>query len=203
MKVLLNDQYAPITECIGFIEAPLDVVAPLLYWLRRGYYQARWLDYHKLGSLAPLKLPPPMATLPAALRPETAIDEEAAEQEGRVKVSRPKEPFPKVLHHLEPLMAPGFWKELLLSTTGQWTAYLNNSIDGTDPYGAVRFLSRHFKCRGLIVRCTPHTLRKSAGELEVGRYGCLSFELYAPEKTEGSNPMRSIRLDGPELDEER
>ncbi len=104
------------------------------------------------------------------------------------------DPFPEILHRLEPLTIPLLQRELLIGTASSWTAYFNNSLSGTDAFGPVSHLCQLLKCRGAIVSCAPHTIRFKDGKADGGRFGIIRFELYGAEQTEWLNCIRSVCL---------
>jgi hypothetical protein len=53
-----------------------------------------------------------------------------------VKVSRPDEGFPEILHRLEPLIGGARPRELLVAA-GEWTAYFDCLVQGTDAVSAI------------------------------------------------------------------
>jgi hypothetical protein len=57
-----------------------------------------------------------------------------------------------VVSSLEPFEAP--WKRELLFDSGEWTTYLNNSIDGGDPTAAAPYLA---KALGIDLFVAIHT----------------------------------------------
>lgn len=175
MKLLLDDRYAPITSSAGFLEAPLEHVAAVL---------ARW---HRTLHYTLINGPLPTSLDPVVL----ALAPDVPDPEGYLTVTHLNERFPEVLHRLEPLQAPGRGRELLVSTRSAWTAYFENSIGGTDAFGPISFLSQGLKCRGLIVTCVPHTLKRKESA-SAGRYGAVQFELYGPERTEWLNLVRGV-----------
>ncbi len=91
--------------------------------------------------------------------------------------------LPEALRLLPPLT--GIRRRIILLEAGSaWTVYFDNSINGSDPEGAIGHLSQTLKCRGLVVGCRPHIRNKS--------YGAVSFVLYGPEQTDWLNMERSI-----------
>lgn len=95
------------------------------------------------------------------------------------------EPFPEVLHQLEPLTFGWIPRELLVATRSNWTAYFDCSVRGTDMTGAVPYLCRLLSCRGLPVRVVPHDGTPD------GRLGSIQFRLLGPTHTILNN-IRSV-----------
>lgn len=89
---------------------------------------------------------------------------------------------------LEPLTLPPR-RSLFVATRSAWTAYLDNSILGTDAIGPVCHLSDVLGCRGVLLTCVPHTLRGDFGRAK-GTYGAVQFELYGPG---ADNPLGCVR----------
>ena len=99
-------------------------------------------------------------------------------------------PLSVALRLLEPLTTLRR-RELLLSTKSSWTACFDNSARGGDPFGTASHLALAMKCRSLVVRCIPHTLRAESDQA-VGTYGAVQFELFAPEEREWLNYERAV-----------
>jgi len=111
---------------------------------------------------------------------------------GRIESKRVSQPFREVLAELEPLTTvPRRW--LLLPTSGDWTAYFDNSATGPDPTASVGYLSSELKCRGVVAVCIPHTLDEECGR-KLGVYGAVQFELFSPDKTEFLNYDRTVSV---------
>jgi len=109
----------------------------------------------------------------------------------RAVVTPLAEPFPKVLHRLEPLTQAVAPRNLLLATRSGWTAYFDNGWRGTDAGPPVGYLTTVLKCRGLAVTCVPHTVSKQDRK-RVMRYGAVQFHLFGPEERECGNYIRAI-----------
>ncbi len=108
-----------------------------------------------------------------------------------VRVERPTEDFPEVLHHLEPLTGGTPRRELLVSA-GRWTAYFDNFINGSDPEGPVGFLTREIGCQLVVIRNGPHLAdRQAAGRLHSSS---VQFLLFGPLPTEFINYVRSVAV---------
>jgi len=81
---------------------------------------------------------------------------------------------------LQPLQTPP-QRELVVSTSGGWTAHFDNSLLGGDSVSWVGHLSRLFDCRGVIATHIPR-----------GQYSlpATQFELLGPN---GEKPLRYVR----------
>jgi hypothetical protein len=145
VETLLDEQYAPITKEIGFLELPIDSACRGLVDWRR-----------ELGR-------------------------DVASREARSG-------FPEALLALQPLTSGGSPRELLVEH-GEWTAYFDNSLRGTDAWGPISYLAERLKCRGLLARSVPDTKPKRG---EPGRYGSVQFDLYGPQTINHSNSLRGI-----------
>jgi hypothetical protein len=93
--------------------------------------------------------------------------------------------FPEALLSLPPLVSPILWRELLVATTGPWTAYFNCAVDGTDAASAIAVLSERLGCQGLVVTCQPHLPARD-------RMGAVMFTLEDPSVDGSVGPRRSI-----------
>jgi hypothetical protein len=74
-----------------------------------------------------------------------------------VHVSQPAEGFPEVLRTLEPLVSGARPRELLVRA-GNWTAYFDCLLRGTDAVSTIGYLTRALGCRGLAIATQPHTI---------------------------------------------
>jgi len=108
-----------------------------------------------------------------------------------VNVVRTAEGFPEVLRRLEPLTSGARPRELLVAF-GDWTAYFDSSLRGTDAVSAIGYLSRKLQCQGLAIRVKPHTIGLP-GILR-GRAGSVQFELFGPIKTTFLNYVRTVAV---------
>lgn len=98
------------------------------------------------------------------------------------------QPFPEVLHRLEPLTTGMHPRELLLATrNGRWTAYFDNGIPWPDPDSRVGHLTMTHGWRGVIATA----YQSSQGEGR-GRLGAVGFKLLAHHRTEWLNVLRSV-----------
>lgn len=89
-------------------------------------------------------------------------------------------PIIEQVKHLEPLEMP-YARRLLVATQGNWTAYVDNAINGGDPPPWVGYLSRELSCRGVVARHVPR---------EQYPYPSTQFELLGPD---GTPPLYFIR----------
>ncbi len=102
------------------------------------------------------------------------------------------EPFPEVLAALQPLTSHVTPRELVVGTVSSWTAYFDNGIRGPDPVPVMSYLARRMKTRALAISAIPHTA--DSVNVERGRYGAVSFELFGPSRTHFLNYIRSVAL---------
>lgn len=108
-----------------------------------------------------------------------------------VRVDRVPEGFPEVLRRLEPLTGGSVPRELLLSA-GDWTAYFDCSLRGTDAAPPMSFLARELGCRGVAVMSKPHTVGLPG--IREGHYGAVQFQLFGPVQTDWLNYVRTISV---------
>ncbi len=99
--------------------------------------------------------------------------------------------FPEALHGLERLTLGARPRELLVDH-GSWTAYFDNSLQGTDAISAIGVLSRKLKCQGLAVESIPHTIGLPG--VQKGRTGAVQFTLFGPIKTQFLNYVRTVSV---------
>ena len=98
----------------------------------------------------------------------------------------------ELLPHLEPLTEAVRPRELVVSTAGEWTAYFDCGALGTDATSAISYMCSRIGCHGLGVSCVPNT---AGTQLETpGRYGGVTFELFAPHETRWGNTLRGISV---------
>ncbi len=88
--------------------------------------------------------------------------------------------WPECLSALDPLEAP--WTTELLVEHGAWTAYLNNDINGGDPWPATSHVSRLLGVRWVVA--SHHLPDRS-------RHATTQFQLGGPD---GEPPLRFIRV---------
>jgi hypothetical protein len=106
-----------------------------------------------------------------------------------VHISRPTVGFPEVLSRLEPLVQGACPREVLVAA-GNWTAYFDCSLRGTDAVPVIGHLSRMLECRGLVMEAIPHTIGTPG--IRQGRSGSVQFEMFGPTETEVLNYVRTI-----------
>ncbi len=90
--------------------------------------------------------------------------------------------LPFLLDSLLPLTGP-LLRYIWIGTSGNWTAYFDNFVNGSDPLGPISFLGQEIQCRGVTIGHRPQTAKAEGG---------MSFEIYGPEKTEWLNLVRSV-----------
>ena len=98
-----------------------------------------------------------------------------------------------VLRNLLPLQRSNSDKFVLISTSSNWTAILDNGYRGTDPL-TIGYLAEKLNCLACWIVARPHSM-KSIGFTREGRQGALIFELYGPKHTEWLNLLRQVRLE--------
>jgi hypothetical protein len=118
---------------------------------------------------------------------ELGLDEVAAGLEKwrrilypRVEVMRPTEGFPEVLRRLEPLITGARPRELLVGI-GQWTAYFDCHLYGTDTQPVISYLCRELHSRGLTTQAS-------------GRTGAVEFQLVGPVPATFLNFIRGVTV---------
>ena len=111
---------------------------------------------------------------------------------GGVAVEHIDAGFPGCLETLEPLTAAVVPRHLLVEVSGNWTAYFNCSLRGTDAVSAIGHLTRQVGCQGLIIITVPHTANvASTGR---GRLGAVQFQMFGPLETDFLNYVRTIAV---------
>ncbi|MBB4638144.1 hypothetical protein [Longimicrobium terrae] len=90
--------------------------------------------------------------------------------------------LPTLLDSLLPLTAP-LSRHVWVETTGSWTAYFDNFVDGSDTFGPVSYLARQLGCRGFAIGCREGTPARDAAR---------SFAMYGAEQTDWLNVVRSV-----------
>src|SRR5262245_36742034 len=88
-----------------------------------------------------------------------------------------------MLCELEPLSGPTK-RALWVETKSGWTAYFDNFINGSDPYGPISYISRLLSCRGVTISCCPDIKGQS--------YGHTRFDLWGQEPVDAFNCTRSV-----------
>lgn len=90
--------------------------------------------------------------------------------------------FEDLLDKLLPLTGP-LSRYVWVRTIGRWTAYFDNSVDGSDPFGPISYLAQQIKCRGVMIQCRPQTTKAEGG---------ISVSIFGPEKMEFLNYLRIV-----------
>jgi hypothetical protein len=108
-----------------------------------------------------------------------------------VTVSRRRDGFPDALMQLEPLTGGARPRELFVAA-GRWTAYFDNSLQGTDAVSVVPYLSRQLECQGMAIDVVPHTFGSTG--IHEGRMGAVQFELFGPLDTDFLNYVRTVSV---------
>jgi hypothetical protein len=108
-----------------------------------------------------------------------------------VRATRLADPFPDVLHALEPLTTGVYPRELLITVGSEWVAYFSCSLIGTDGSTRARYLARKLMCSGVAIRLQAY--HDSHGSSR-GNWGGVHFELFGPRDTEFVNDIRAIAL---------
>jgi hypothetical protein len=93
-----------------------------------------------------------------------------------------------LISQLEPLTMPPR-RSLWLRTNSRWTAYLDNSILGTDAFGPIGYLAEILNCEGAILTCAFGPREGKAASKKV-IYDSIQFEKYGPG---ADNPLGCIR----------
>ena len=88
-------------------------------------------------------------------------------------------PYPECLRLLDPLQSP--WTQELLVEMDGWTAYLNNDLNGGDPFPASSRVSEHLGTRCVVA---VHQPRTSSG------HASTQLQVLGPE---GEPPLMYIR----------
>jgi hypothetical protein len=91
-------------------------------------------------------------------------------------------PLSAWLDALLPLKGP-LTTYVLGETVAGWTAYFDNFVGGSDPFGPVSYLAQQIRCRGVTVGCRAATSKRGAS---------VCFGLYGPEPTEWLNLVRAV-----------
>jgi hypothetical protein len=136
---LLENRFAPATNCIGFLESQFETVCD--------------------------------------------ADRQWRNEIGRFTFQYSAGTLESSLSLLAPLSGP-MSRHLWLETHGGWTAYVDNFVIGSDPFGPIAYLSKKLGCRGLLVACHPNIPGKSFGQTR--------FDLFSPEATGLINPSRTV-----------
>lgn len=111
----------------------------------------------------------------------------------QVTVSGMNVPFPDSLMALEPLVGGARPRELLVELHGgEWTAYFDSSLRGTDATSAIGVLAEDLGCQGLAVTTIAHTT--GLPTVKSGRSGAVQFTLFGPLRTDFLNYVRSVSV---------
>jgi hypothetical protein len=94
-----------------------------------------------------------------------------------------------LLRRLQPLRM-GSRPRIALVGMGEWTAYFDCGLRGTDPVGAMSVLSQRLLCQAVAITAIPHTLDPSG--VHKGRMGATQFTLFGPLKTHYINYVRTV-----------
>ncbi len=94
-----------------------------------------------------------------------------------------------LLARLPPLVGGVRPRELLVATSGRWTAYFDCGIRGTDAETAIGHLSQALGCSGLDITCTPHIAGRGGRPM---RHGSVQFNLFGPLRTDFLNYVRTV-----------
>jgi hypothetical protein len=179
-KLLLDDRFAPITSCIGFLETDhARAVEAFANWqhdvFKPGAAEEAW---GKLTDGATRILGGPLEIAgPPTIRTRSVPG-----------------PLSRALEALSPLSAGPTRRFLWVPTRSGWTAYFDNLLHGTDATGPMSVLARRLKCRGLKVAATPDSMGTKSlyDKTRSGRYGASIFELFGPQSVNSSNSIRAI-----------
>lgn len=178
-KLLLDNQYAPITSSIGFLEMGYKrAVDEFAAWQR---------ELSKPGR----PLVPPDLFEGTVTRTFGRVVEAPG---FTIRSSDVAGPLAHALETLAPLTIAPRRRFLLVPTRSAWTAYFDNYLNGTDASGPIGHLTLKCKCSGLLIDATPDTMGTKSlyDKTRRGVYGASIFELYGPEKTEWLNVVRTV-----------
>jgi hypothetical protein len=96
------------------------------------------------------------------------------------------------LPRLLPLVTPGRTRSLLVPTQGEWVAYLDNSILGSDASPIVSHMSLLIGCRS--VRMTAIDAERESQRKQGRRDSAVIFEIFEGHNTEWLNQLRSVSM---------
>lgn len=99
--------------------------------------------------------------------------------------------LPSALQQLAPLTGGARPRELLVAV-GEWTAYFDCLLDGTDAITAVGALASKLQCQGVAIETVPHTIGLPG--TKVGRQGAVQFTLFGPIRTDFLNHVRTVSV---------
>lgn len=108
-----------------------------------------------------------------------------------VDVQRITGDLSSLVSQLEPLTAPP-QRSLLIPTRSQWTAYLDNFINGTDAFGPVSHLAQVLNCRAVVLTCVPTP--SEAIFPSRAMFEAVQFEIYGPGTNDPLGCVRSISV---------
>ncbi len=86
----------------------------------------------------------------------------------------------------------GSWPRELLVSLGDWTAYFDCSLFGTDTQPVISYLCRELHCRGLTTKAVPHTIGTSTTGR--GQPGIVAFQLVGPAPATFLNFIRGVSV---------
>jgi hypothetical protein len=90
--------------------------------------------------------------------------------------------FEQLLRMLDPLSAP-VSRHIWIATRANWTAFFDNFINGSDPFGPISYLAEKLKCRGVIITSQPNTPFV---------FGACRIEIYGPAQKDWLNLIRAV-----------
>jgi hypothetical protein len=90
--------------------------------------------------------------------------------------------LPTSLDALLPLTGP-LTRYVWVQASAGWTAYFDNFVAGSDPFGPVSYLAQQMRCRGVTIGCRVGTGKRGAA---------VSFKLYGWEPTQWLNMVRAV-----------
>src|SRR5260370_23147157 len=120
--------------------------------------------------------------LEADLETVDAADKKGRLSGGGYSVRPIKGSFPEMLDRLLPLTGPKL-RDVWIQTSGRWTAYFDNFVNGSDPYGPICHGARDIKCSGIMIVNSPQTPTS---------WGGARFTIFGPEGQPWFNIVREI-----------
>jgi hypothetical protein len=103
--------------------------------------------------------------------------------------------LPEALSSLLPLTTPVRRRHLFVQTAGDWSAFFDNGLLGTDAASLASVLAQRLGCRGLRALAVPDTIAKrDLRGRERARYGGTILEIYGAAQTGFLNSIRSISV---------
>lgn len=94
-----------------------------------------------------------------------------------------------LLRHLDPLRRTEPSRVLFLRTSGEWTAFFDNLVSGTDTFPVLPHLTEDLHCVGVRASIVPDVGRE--GDAGENRYGGTVLEIMDPDR--GKPPLRYRR----------